>query len=94
MGGYDTSVGTTSQTFNVGGPAGPQLQNDQQFPSVVGALAAINNLGFYGNMRAADPVIDQDVVTLGFLRSLAKPDEESGLYDGATGGQRSGGLYG
>jgi hypothetical protein len=92
MSGFDNNVGTTQLSFAIGGPLGPTLQNDQQAPSPVGVMAVYNNLGVYGNIRAADPIVDGDVVTLGFLRSLVKPrSNESGLYEG---GSRGGGLYG
>jgi hypothetical protein len=91
MSGFDNNVGTTQASFAIGGPLGPTVQNDPQSPSPVGAIAVYNNLGVYGTIRAGDPQIDADVVTLGFLRGLAKPCEESGLYGG---GSKSGGLYG
>lgn len=85
--------GVTGSSIAIG-PTGPSVQNDPANALVQGAVGVYTNLGFpyYANLRAADPITDQDVVTLGYLQKLVgAPEEERGLFDGAP---KEGGLYG
>jgi hypothetical protein len=65
--------GTTEQSFAIGGPAGPQLQNDPSMAPPGGAVGHYDQTGtYYVPARAADAINANDLVNLQTLqRALA-----------------------
>jgi hypothetical protein len=74
---FERLIGTVSSFFQIGGPAGNRIKN------VSGALEARNAAdGAYVNMRGADPVLDQDLVTKKYLDAVARPYIVGLQFDG------------